>query len=184
MARAAWIALCLALPMLDIPAQAPDSLLVSGARVRVWTRTRAYVARVGRVQRRQGDSLDLRLQYPLNDQRTGTEYARLTLFQLDSAQVSVRTGWTARRSGALGALAGGVVGGILGAMAVSSRDRYSACAEPAGLPDSCNRRYTAGELFEGVAVGGILGAILGGTTGGVIGAWKSHRWVGVTLPYR
>lgn len=176
---------CLALPLCEITAQAPDSLLVSGARVRVWTRSRAFVRREGRVLARQGDSLDLRLQYPLNDQRTGSEYARVTLIQLDSAQVRVKTGWTARRSSNTGIAIGAAVGAIVGLMAVTSPVADNRECEPVpGAYYMCPQRVSPGTILLTGMLTSFVGAIIGGTTGGLLGALKSERWEAVRLPGR
>jgi len=170
----------------SLAAQVPDSLVVSGARVRVWTRSRAFVRREGWVRGRSGDSLDIRLSYPINDKRTGTEYARLTLVQLDSAQVSLKTGWTARRSAGTGATFGAAAGAILVLVAISSPSPGWGCGEVDGTGSGygCPRRVSVAEVLSGGVLGAFVGAIVGGTAGAIVGAWKSERWMAVRLPGR
>jgi hypothetical protein len=149
-------------------AQASDTLLRRGARVRLWSQMSGYAGQPGTFDARSADSLELQLQVSSIERVSGAVRVRLAVSQVDSLEVAVKTGMTAMRGAKIGIAIGGIVGIVAGGL-------Y-------GLSLGGSLNESPGKLaLLGAIVGGLLGEMAGGVVGLMVGAGATTRWVAVSL---
>lgn len=153
-----------------LPAQSADTLLKKDARVRIWSIALGYSSMTGVVESRTRDSLILRLNVGINGPKWVV--AHVANSQLDTVQVQVKTGKTAKEGGRRGVMVGGLLGALVGAVSAAS-------AIPSGDGLGTLRGPAA---VLGALVGGLAGAAIGGPIGLASGAAQSARWVTVPIP--
>jgi len=172
----AGIATCIACGLAGIGtvgAQPVNDPLRPGARVRVVDTASRSTALTGTLVRWQHDTV------VVVDGRGAT--ALLRMRQWHRMDVSVARRRHVVRNGFIGAAAGAVVVGAIGAAVVDPQPSRSDSCVPLGPPGSCWSVTVGGTPRSmGAAVGAAYGAVLGGLAGGITGMVRRDQWVPVS----